>query len=71
MKIGMYHKGLTPTVICSNDDPGLAVTYFMASLECQILYFRRFYWKVETADFFRNYFIACDLKVGRCGQPIE
>ena len=30
MKHGMYHWGLLSIIICSNDDPGLTLTYFTA-----------------------------------------
>ena len=29
-KLGMYHRGLQPIIVCSNDDPGLTLTYFTA-----------------------------------------
>ena len=29
-KLGMYHWGLQPIIICSNDDPGVTLTYFKA-----------------------------------------
>ena len=29
-KLGMYHWGLQPIVVCSNDDPGVTLTYFTA-----------------------------------------
>ena len=30
-KLGMKHRGLLPIIVCSNDDPGVTLTYFMAS----------------------------------------
>ena len=27
-KLGMLHLGLLPIIVCSNDDPGLTLTYF-------------------------------------------
>ena len=27
-KLGMYHRGLLPIIVCSNDDPGVTLTYF-------------------------------------------
>ena len=30
MKLGMYYRGLQPIIVCSNDDPGLTLTYFTA-----------------------------------------
>ena len=29
-KLGMQHRGLQPIIVCSNDDPGLTLTYFTA-----------------------------------------
>ena len=29
-KLGMYYRGLQPLIVCSNDDPGVTLTYFMA-----------------------------------------
>ena len=29
-KLGMWHQGLQPIVNCSNDDPGVTLTYFTA-----------------------------------------
>ena len=31
-KLGMYHWGLQPIIVCSSDDPGLTLTYFTARL---------------------------------------
>ena len=30
-KLGMQHRGLQPIIVCSNDDPGVTLTYFTAS----------------------------------------
>ena len=29
-KFGMWHRGLQPIIVCSNDDPGVTLTYFTA-----------------------------------------
>ena len=29
-KLGMWHRGLQPIVVCSNDDPGVTLTFFTA-----------------------------------------
>ena len=29
-KLGMYHWGLQPIIVCSNDDPRVTLTYFTA-----------------------------------------
>ena len=60
--------GLLPIIICSNDDPGLTLTYFTARSNLVTL---AFLWeKVKTVDF-SEIIAACDLKVGRCRQLIE
>ena len=28
MKLGMQHQELQPVIVCSNDDPGVTLTYF-------------------------------------------
>ena len=29
-KLGMFNRGLQPIIVCSNDDPGVTLTYFTA-----------------------------------------
>ena len=29
-KLGLQHQGLLPIIVCSNDDPGVTLTYFTA-----------------------------------------
>ena len=29
-RLGMKHRGLIPIIVCTNDDPRLTLTYFMA-----------------------------------------
>ena len=29
-KLGLYYRGLQPIIVCSNDDPGVTLTYFTA-----------------------------------------
>ena len=29
-KLDTYHRGLQPIIVCTNDDPGLTLTYVMA-----------------------------------------
>ena len=68
MKLGMQHRGLQLIIVCSNDDPGLTLTYFTARSN---LVTYAFLWeKVKTVDFSET-IAACDLKVGRCRQLIE
>ena len=30
MKLGMYHRGLLPIIVCINDDPRVTLTFFTA-----------------------------------------
>ena len=67
MKLGtcMYHWGLGPIIICSNDGPGLTMTYFTARSNFV------FGFSIEKCDNDAEAIAACDLKVGRCRQLIE
>ena len=52
MKVGMLHWGLQPIIVCSNDDPGVTMTYFTTRSNLVIL---AFLWeKVKTVDFSEN-----------------
>ena len=51
-KLGMYHRGLLPIVVCSNDDPGVTLTYFTARSNGNIGFSMG---KSEYSGFFRNY----------------
>ena len=54
--------------MCTNDDPGVTLTYFTAR---STLVTKAFLWeKVKTVDFSEST-APCDLKVGRCRQLIE
>ena len=53
MKLGMSHQGLLPIIVCSNDDPGVTLTYFTASLNFVTLAFS--IGKSENSGYFRNY----------------
>ena len=58
----------SPSYFCSNDDPGVTLTYFTARSN---LVTYAFLWeKVKTVDFSET-IAASDLKVGRCRQLIE
>ena len=48
-KLGMYHRGLQPIIVCSNDDPGMTLTYFtaMSNLATKAFLLE----KVKTVDF--------------------
>ena len=67
-ELGMKHPGLQPNIVCSNNDPGVTLTYFTARSNLVTLAFQ---WeKVKTMDFSET-IAASDLKVGRCRQLIE
>ena len=59
---------LQPIIVCSNDDPGLTLTYFTARSNFAIWAF--LLEKVKTVDFLET-IAAGDLKVGRCRQLTE
>ena len=68
LKVCMQHWALEYYQICSNDDPGLSLTYFMAR---SILVPYAFVWeKVKTMDFLET-IIIYDVKIGRCSQLNE
>ena len=61
LKICMQHRVLEYYQICSNDDPGLTLTYFMARSN---LFRCAFVWeKVKTKDFSET-IVVYDIKVG-------
>ena len=63
LKICMQHWVLEYNQVCSNDDPGLTLTYFTARLN---LVPYAFVWeKVKTMDFSET-IVVYDIKVGRC-----
>ena len=67
-KLGMWHWGLQVIIVCSNDEPGLTLTYFTARSNLVAKDFP--FEKVKTVDFSET-ISACDLKVIRCRQLIE
>ena len=65
LKVGMQHWILEYYQVCSNDDPGLTLTYFTARSN---LVPYAFVWeKVKTMDFSET-IVVYDIKVGRCSQ---
>ena len=63
LKLGMHHLVLECYQVCSNDDPGLILTYFMARSN---LVPYAFVWeKGKTMDFSETV-VVCDVRVGRC-----
>ena len=65
LKLGMQHRVLEYYQICSNDDPGLTLTYFTAKSN---LVPYAFVWeKGKTMDFSETN-VVYDVRVGRCSQ---
>ena len=63
LKHGMWHQMLEYYQVCSNDDHGLTVTYFMRRSN---LVPHAFVWeKGKTMDFSET-IVVYDIKVGRC-----
>ena len=68
LKVGMQHWVLEYYYICSNDDPGLTLTYFTARSN---LVPYAFVWvKGKTMDFSETV-VDYDIKVGRFSQLNE
>ena len=68
LKVCMQHRVFGYYQICSNDDPGLILTYFMARFN---LVPYAFVWeKVKTMDFSETIEVY-DIKVGRCNQLVQ
>ena len=53
LKLGMQHRVLKYYQVCSNDDPGLTLTYLTAISD--LVSFAFVCEKGKTMDFFRNY----------------
>ena len=63
LKLGMHHRVLEYYQVCSNDDPGLTLTYFTARSN---LVPYAFVWeKGKTMDFSET-IVVYDVKVNRC-----
>ena len=61
-KLGMLYLELQPIRVCSNDDPGVTLTFIMASSN---LVTWVFLWKKLKIVEFSETIAASDLKVGR------
>ena len=66
--VASEHRRLLPIIVCSNNDPGVTLTTFMASSNLVTWAFLKE--KVKTVDFSET-IAAYDLKVGRCKQLIK
>ena len=64
----MYHRGLLPTIVCTNDDPGLTLTYFETRSNLEFNAFS--IGKSENSGFSETV-ATCNMKVGRYRQLIE
>ena len=64
----MLHWGLLPIIVCSNDDPGVTLTYFTATSNLVTTAF--LYKKVKTVDFSES-IAASDLKGSRSRHLIR
>ena len=63
LNVGIQHRVLEYYQVCSNDDPGLTLTYFTARSN---LVPYAFVWeKGKTMDF-SKVIVVYDIKVGRC-----
>ena len=65
LKLGMQHRVLECYQVCSNDAPGLKLTYLTARsnlVPCAVVWE-----KVKTMDF-SEIIVVYDIKVGRCSQ---
>ena len=65
LNLGMQHRVLEYYQICSNDDPGLTLTYFMA--RSNLVQYAFVWEKGKTMDFSETV-VAYDVKVGRCSS---
>ena len=68
LKLGMQHWVHKYYQVCSNNDPGLTLTYFMAG--SNLLPYAFVWEKVKTMDISETS-VVYDVKVGRCIQLNE
>ena len=68
LKVLMQHQVLEYYQICSNDAPGLTLTYFAA--RSNLVPYAFIWEKVKTMDFSET-IVVYDIKVGRCSQLNE
>ena len=63
LKLGMQHRVHKYYQVCSNDDPGLTMTYFTA--RSNLLPYAFVWEKCKTMDISET-IVVYDVKVGRC-----
>ena len=68
LKVGKQHRVLKYYQVCSNEDPGLTLTYFTERSNLVPLCFCQ--GNRSKMDFSET-IIVYDIKVGRCSQPNE
>ena len=68
LKVVTQRRLLEYYLVCSNDDPGLTLTYFTARSNCVPYAFVRK--ESKTMDFSET-ILVYDIKVGRCSQLNE
>ena len=68
LKVGMQHRVRKYYQVCSNDDPGLTLTYFTA-MSNLVPY--AFVWEKGKIMNFSETIVVCDIKVGRFSQLNE
>ena len=62
LKLGLQHRVLKYYQVCSNDDPGLTLTFFTA--RANLVPYAFVCEKGKTMDFSETV-VVCDVKVGR------
>ena len=65
LNVGMQYRVLKYYQVCSNDDPGLTLTYF--TVRSNLVSYAFVWDKGKTMDF-SEIILVCDIKVGRCSQ---
>ena len=68
LKLGMQQWMLEYYQVCSNDDPGLTLTYF--TTRSNFVPYAFVWEKARTKDFSET-IVVYDIKVGRCSQLNE
>ena len=65
LNIGMQHRVLSYYQVCSNNDPGLTLTYFTTRSN---LVPHAFVWENSKTMDFSEILLVCDIKVAGCSQ---
>ena len=68
LKVNTQHRVLKYYQVCSNDDSGLTLTYFMARSNF-VPY--AFVWEDGNTMVFSETIVVYDIKIGRCSQLNE